>query len=93
MSHPDILRRFAVFAGENCYPLGGWDDLATSFDSAEEAISWIKTQERIVPRGALDPELQYDAEQLSWEEILVEWWHVVDLETKSIVDRAGPTSF
>ena len=31
------VKRFLVFAGENHYPLGGWDDFAGAFDSHEEA--------------------------------------------------------
>lgn len=29
---------YALFAGENHYPAGGWDDLVDVFDTAEAAV-------------------------------------------------------
>lgn len=32
-----MTKRYLVFAGENFYPDGGWDDIRGSFDTQEEA--------------------------------------------------------
>lgn len=31
------MKRFLVFAGQNYYPQGGWDDFHGSYDTLEEA--------------------------------------------------------
>lgn len=33
------MKRFLVFAGEAYYPLGGWNDFRSSFDTKEEAFA------------------------------------------------------
>jgi hypothetical protein len=37
------MKRFIVFAGEGCYPGGGWHDYQGSFDTQKEAISHLAT--------------------------------------------------
>lgn len=37
------MKRFLLFKGDFYYPLGGWHDLAGSFDSVEEAIKGLPT--------------------------------------------------
>jgi len=34
-----LLKRFLLFAGDNYYPRGGWDDFRGSYDSLEEALA------------------------------------------------------
>ncbi len=34
------MKRYLLFAGEQYYPLGGWDDLKGSFDTVEAAIAF-----------------------------------------------------
>jgi hypothetical protein len=33
------LKPYLLFAGDNYYPSGGWDDFAGEFDSADDAIA------------------------------------------------------
>lgn len=33
------MKRYALFAGDNYYPGGGWSDFAGSFDSALDAVA------------------------------------------------------
>lgn len=33
------MKRFLVFAGSTYYPMGGWEDLITSYDTLEEALT------------------------------------------------------
>ena len=35
------MKRFLVFAGTTYYPSGGWHDLHSTHDSAEEAVSAV----------------------------------------------------
>ena len=35
------MKRFALFAGSNYYPSGGWADFEGSFDSVEEAQKFV----------------------------------------------------
>lgn len=37
------MKRYALFAGHNYYPCGGWDDFKGSFDTPEEALALYKT--------------------------------------------------
>lgn len=32
------MKRYLLFAGDNYYPLGGWDDFEGDFDTADEAL-------------------------------------------------------
>jgi len=32
------MKRFLLFAGSDYYPLGGWNDLAGAYDTAQEAV-------------------------------------------------------
>lgn len=41
----DALKRFAVFAGDNYYPWGGFSDLVGTFDDKDEAIAEAKKAE------------------------------------------------
>lgn len=38
--HTPVVKRFAVFAGDNHEPSGGWQDFATSFDTLEAALAY-----------------------------------------------------
>ncbi len=31
------MKRYLLFSGSNFYPIGGWNDFQTSFDTIEEA--------------------------------------------------------
>lgn len=37
MSTDPSMKRYALFHGDQFYPLGGWEDLCASFDTVEEA--------------------------------------------------------
>jgi hypothetical protein len=32
-----MIKRFLLFAGQQYYPVGGWDDFVSSFETIEEA--------------------------------------------------------
>ncbi len=36
-----MIKQFAIFAGEDFYPLGGWSDYIKSFDTLEDAKEYI----------------------------------------------------
>jgi hypothetical protein len=38
------MKRFLLFYGSDYYPRGGWDDLASSFDSLQEALEYVATK-------------------------------------------------
>jgi len=69
------VRRYAVFAGERYYASGGLNDLVDSFSSRElaEAFAESLLGERIDRRGYNET---------------IEWWHVADLETATIVAKS-----
>jgi len=60
------MKRYLLFAGDNYYPCGGWEDFIEDFDDLQKARD----------RGA--------AEEVA--DGLGRWWHVVDSETKSVVE-------
>lgn len=35
------MKRYLLFAGEDYYPVGGWDDFIGSFDSLGEALARV----------------------------------------------------
>jgi hypothetical protein len=39
------VKDYLVFLGNNYYPLGGWEDLREDFDSLEESLNYIKSQD------------------------------------------------
>lgn len=39
------MKNFLVFIGSHYYPDGGWEDFKQSFDSEEEALSYISNQD------------------------------------------------
>lgn len=45
------LKRFALFSGDVFYPQGGWEDLAGTYDSVEEASA--EGERRIEPQNSL----------------------------------------
>lgn len=45
------IRRYAVFAGTNYYPLGGWDDFKDSFSLPEEARARVAEEQK--PKGIM----------------------------------------
>lgn len=36
------MKRYALFAGDNYYPSGGWNDLIDTFDIEEEIYEYVK---------------------------------------------------
>jgi len=34
------MKRYAIFCGDNYYPLGGFDDYVNSYDTMEEALQF-----------------------------------------------------
>ena len=39
------MKDYLVFLGENYYPYGGWEDFRGDFDSLEEGLNYIKSQD------------------------------------------------
>jgi len=39
------MKDYLVFLGENYYSYGGWEDFRGDFDSLEECLNYIKSQE------------------------------------------------
>ncbi len=74
------MNRYAVFAGDFYYPVGGWSDFHSSWERAEEAIGeadkLIATTEATLSTGYTYLHSDED------------WVQVVDLETGSIVYSA-----
>jgi hypothetical protein len=35
------MKRYLLFAGDNFYPEGGWNDYCGSFDTIDEAIDYL----------------------------------------------------
>lgn len=60
------MNRYAVFAGDDYYPAGGWNDLAEDFATLAEAEAYVKDWLIAVQWG---------------EDIRQHWWHIVDLST------------
>jgi hypothetical protein len=65
------MKRFLLFAGDQYYPSGGWQDFKKSFDTALEAV-----------RAAAGSTKEVDLKTRSWE-----WWQVVDLKTGKMVEE------
>lgn len=68
-------KRFAIFAGYNHYPSGGWQDFQESFDTLDEAHAYIVNKNS--PRSEEDWRGEWD----------FDWCHIVDLTTRQIVSR------
>lgn len=74
------MKRYLCFAGEDYYPSGGWDDYVDSFDTLEEAVSFLRSKLST-----------YSTLRQDWG-----WCHIVDtlnwskiLETQAIKDYKG----
>lgn len=60
------MKRFALFAGDDYYPGGGWKDFRASFDTEQAAMDSFANTSRdgwVKLAGSFD------------------WWHLVDLTT------------
>lgn len=64
------MTRYVLFAGEHFYAKGGWNDAMGEFDSLEEAVAKA--------HWLLTEDIPADRPAL-------DWWHVVDMETRSVV--------
>jgi hypothetical protein len=76
--------KYALFAGQNFYPSGGWDDFIGFFPSLAEAYkrfsepvlrSWVDTTDEFFDPNDED---NYEA---------FEWGHLVDMEENKVVKR------
>lgn len=65
------MKRFLLFAGDQYYPSGGWQDFKKSFDTVLEAV-----------KAAAGNTKDTDLRSGTWD-----WWQVVDLETGKMVDE------
>jgi len=76
------VKRFWLFGGEVCYPLGGMSDFLKDMNSLEMAGAVGRARAR---KGIkyLDGE-----EELADGEVLVQWWHVYDSQTGKIAARS-----
>lgn len=80
--------RYMLFAGENFYPKGGWEDFRGLFDTPESALEYLRKGE--IPEWITDPEPD-DEDSRRW----AEWAHIVDTQKTMIVrewlgDRYSP---
>lgn len=74
------MRRYVLFGSSRHYPEGGWNDFVQDFDSESEAVAAGK---------------ELVAWHDEWMDLLatsklyvdVEWWHVADIENRTIVAR------
>lgn len=76
--------KFALFAGENYYPQGGWHDLDTVADDLEFLYSRI----RIVTKssyGDVDPDDPQFVIAFDDGFANIDWWHIVDTSTGEII--------
>lgn len=79
--------KFALFAGDDYYPSGGWCDFVMS-GTLEECRSKIRVNKTKNPRyhkndkRYVGPEFYLSSYRLleTGQEILVDWWHIVDLD-------------
>lgn len=72
------MRRYMLFAGENFYPLGGWEDFKGFFDTPENALEYLCKGE--LPEWITDPKPD-DEDSRRW----VQWAHIVDTQNMVIV--------
>ena len=86
---PAEMKRYLLFAGDNYYPCGGWNDFEGSFDTKEE----IKIEERFYqiwerkhfPEGksgdkAYEKQLQPRVCGYTVNGKECDWYHVIDTE-------------
>lgn len=59
------MRRYLLFTGDNCYPLGGWRDFKGSFNHIDIALEHARKHEQSEERRGSN----------------YRWAHVVDSET------------
>jgi hypothetical protein len=74
------MKRYLLFAGDNYYPTGGWEDFICDGDSIEELQalrSWGK--------DLYDWELKIDHARWLCESSSGQWLHIVDRDTAEIV--------
>jgi hypothetical protein len=64
-----MIKRYAVFAGEKYYPLGGWSDFVFSTDDFSEALNL--TEEARIQLENHD----------GWRTPKFDWCHIVDTQT------------
>jgi hypothetical protein len=67
--------RFLLFAGDDYYPEGGWEDFRDAFAESEAAVA--------AGKALVSTQIEFLA--------TYRWWHVVDRETLRIVafSRSG----
>lgn len=65
------MKRYLLFAGDQYYPGGGWQDYKARFTTRVEAL-----------RAAAGGTRNTDLVTGSWD-----WWQVVDIETGKIVEE------
>ena len=71
-----MLKRFLLFAGEDYYPLAGWNTFIDSYNSLDDAMSGIvKVEDR-----------QYTINGIEGE---YEWYEIVDLVKGEPVEQGG----
>lgn len=71
------MPRFMLFAGDNHYPFGGWDDARGGFNSPDDAFDYLKYG--FLPEWSWEPT---ETDRRWWP-----WAHVVDLQSRRIVRR------
>lgn len=70
------MKRYALFAGNQYYPAGGWSDYRGAFDTMDEAREKARAYNT-------DQSDAYPADSASGE---WEWWQIVDLNQGEVVE-------
>jgi hypothetical protein len=80
--------RYMLFGGYDCYAGGGFNDLVGAFATLEEAVEHGETLQtaRGYVRGAAE-EFADPPANVEFGPVELQWWHVVDAETREIVFR------
>lgn len=74
------MKKYLLFAGDDHYPSGGWEDFICDGNTIEELralCAWVK--------GGFDYELKIDHEDWDRDSPSGQWLHIVDRDTGDIV--------
>ena len=80
MSEPVQIQRFALFMGDNYYPLGGQDDFVCAGDSAEELRKQLVQKQDDRDYRPRQPRILWRWTGLD-REAWCDWWQIADRAT------------
>lgn len=77
------MKRYLLFGGDFCYPLGGFDDLI-----AESDILSILTSKIIEKKKDSSPDIKYLFKRRKIE-IELDWYHIIDIRSMNVAASSG----